>query len=104
MAACSGFIAWEATGERTARSTLTSGAYSVHADWQFGPDGHPAKFSAQRYAATGKAFQLLDWWVEYTAQRTWDGITVGAACNVYWGYPAGPFHWLQLELASLSFG
>jgi hypothetical protein len=103
MAARCPWITWADAGELAAHSILAVGGQHVEARWEFRPDGQPRRFSARRYAAIGKEYRLLDWWVDYTAFRSFDQVTVGSECSVYWGYPGGEFCWLRLALSELTF-
>ena len=94
------YITWSAIDERLAGATLRVNAQAVEGVFEFGADGLPLSFSADRYYDTGKGrAELKPWSGEYRDYREVDGLVVPHRFIGYWhvGKERVPYVDFQLE-------
>ncbi len=92
------FVTWSAIDATHARATLRFGAQEVSGTFEFGADGLPVQFSAQRF---NDKHELRPWGGTYGDWRTVSGMRVPFEAKVSWQLDAGPFtyaHWLVEDM------
>jgi hypothetical protein len=92
------YVTWSAVDENHARATLRFGAEEVSGTFEFGADGLPVQFSAQRF---NDKHELRPWGGTYGDWRSVSGMRVPFEAKVSWQLDAGPFtyaHWLVEDM------
>jgi hypothetical protein len=79
------FVTWKTVDERSASATLRAPGVSVTGTFEFGSDGLPRSFRADRYLDTGSGEpRLLPWSGDYEDYRWVDGLLVPHRFVGYW--------------------
>lgn len=79
------YVAWTPIDEQHARASLRVQGRSVSGVFEFGDDGLPRSFHAERYLDTGSgAPRLLPWSGDYADYRRVDGLLVPHHFVGYW--------------------
>jgi hypothetical protein len=92
------FVTWSAVDANHARATLRFGAQEVSGTFEFGADGLPVEFSAQRF---NDKHELRPWGGTYGDWRAVSGMRVPFEAKVSWQVGAGRFtyaHWLVEDM------
>jgi hypothetical protein len=88
------FVRWDPVDATHAKVSLRIGKQDVSGVVEFGPDGLPARFVAQRFYAKGG---LEPWLGEYRDYRRVSGLLVPFDVSVSWQLATGTYtyaHWL----------
>jgi hypothetical protein len=88
------YVTWEAIDTARASATLSVGATTVTAMFEFGAEGLPTRMTARRLTDKG---ELLPWGGVYRDYRDVSGMRVPFEAEVTWQLDTGPFtyaHWL----------
>ncbi|MCA9691533.1 MAG: DUF6544 family protein [Nannocystaceae bacterium] len=96
-------IRWEATGEDTARATLTHGEVTGVAEFRFADDGRFLELTADRYMGSGPEARLERWRIPASEWRRYSGVVVPSRGDVIWELAAGDFSYYRWELTSLEY-
>jgi hypothetical protein len=79
------YVAWTAIDERRARASLRVGGTVVAGVFEFGDDGLPRSFQADRYLDTGSGEpRLLPWSGDYADYRWVQGLLIPHHFVGYW--------------------
>ena len=79
------YVSWAAVDDRRARATLRVGGLEVAGVFEFGEDGLPVSFSADRYRDLGGGQSVLTPWSGGLADfRRVDGMLVPHELTAYW--------------------
>lgn len=79
------YVAWTPIDDRHARASLRVEGCSVSGVFEFGADGLPSSFHAERYLDTGSGEpRLLPWSGDYADYRRVDGLLVPHHFIGYW--------------------
>jgi hypothetical protein len=79
------YVTWEPLDERQATATLRAAGASVTGTFEFGDDGLPRSFRAERYLDTGSGEpRLLPWSGDYEDYRRVNGLLVPHHFIGYW--------------------
>jgi hypothetical protein len=79
------FVTWRALDDQHASATLRAPGVSVTGTFEFGADGLPRSFHAERYLDTGHgAPRLLPWSGDYDDYRRVGGLLVPHHLVGYW--------------------
>ncbi len=92
------YVTWSAVDANHARASLRFGAEEVSGTFEFGADGLPVQFSAQRF---NDKHELRAWGGTYGDWRSVSGMRVPFEAKVSWRLDAGPFtyaHWLVEDM------
>lgn len=102
-AALNPMIQWRASGENSARATLSHAGRSSSATFVFDEQGRVTGLRAERYMGSGSAAKLTPWAVSCTQWRTLAGVEVPTRGDVSWLLPEGDFSYYQWEITDLEF-
>lgn len=78
------YVTWAAVDGRTARATLRVGGREVEADFHFGADGLPERFTARRYREAGGEAVLTPFIGTLGDYREVDGLRVPFRLEANW--------------------
>jgi uncharacterized protein DUF6544 len=93
------YVTWTPIDERRAAATLSAPGITVTGTFEFGADGLPQSFSAERYfdAGHGEA-QLLPWSGDYADYRSASGLLVPHRFIGYWHVEGRRVPYVDFEL------
>jgi hypothetical protein len=95
------FVTWAPAGDRAATATLRVGGREVSSTFQFGRDGLPALFTADRYRDVGGHLELTPFSGVCADFREVDGVQVPFRMTAAWHLETGPLpyaHWAVEEV------
>jgi hypothetical protein len=96
-------ITWRAIDDSTARATVTDGALSVSADFQFAGSGELIGMSAMRYRDVNGRGVLTPFEARYTSFARREGVMIPSSAEVAWLLPEGRYAYWRGEPASLRY-
>lgn len=98
------YVTWDGIDDTHARATLRVGTQAVEGVFEFGANGLPLSFSADRYYDTGKGrAELQPWSGEYRDYREVDGILVPHRFIGYWHVVTGRIPYVDFQLEPPQF-
>jgi hypothetical protein len=93
------YISWTAVDEKRAKAALRVGDREVSGVFEFGADGLPRAFHADRYYDTGKGQpELRPWSGDYLDYRTVDGLLMPFHYLGYWHVDGQRIAYVDFEL------
>ena len=98
------YVAWSGIDDTRARATLHVNGRSVSSDFEFGPDGLPAVFFADRYRDVGGGKSVLTPYLGRTSDfRPVDGVLVPHRVVAAWIVEGRPVEYANFEVRQLEF-
>jgi len=97
-AALSDYIDWKDLDPQTAKATMTLGGLSGTGEFNFDDDGHVRSFSALRYQGSGPEAKRLEWIVQVTSRKEFEGIIVPSSGEVTWKLESGDWTWAKFDI------
>lgn len=95
------YVTWTAIDDASAKATLRFEGREASAFFHFGPDGLPARVSADRYREVNGKSVLTPWTGAARDFRKVDGVLVPFEMDATWELEAGPFHCLHFTVDEL---
>jgi uncharacterized protein DUF6544 len=98
------YVRWAAIDNQRATATLYVNDRSVFAEFEFGPDDLPAKFSANRYFDSGRGASVLTPFVGRLSDfRHVDGVLVPHRAVAAWVIDGKTVEYVDFEVQQLEF-
>lgn len=96
------YVTWAPVDASSARATLRVGGREVTADFHFGPDGLPDRFTALRWMDTGGKSERTPWSAACSEYREVDGLRLPFRITAAWELPGGPFAYARWEVQAVE--
>jgi hypothetical protein len=98
------YVSWSALDDTSARATLRVSGREVSAEFRFGPDGMPERFTAMRYRDLGNGQATLTPFVGmYRDFRMADGLRVPFGLEGSWSIDGQPFTFARFEVERVEY-
>jgi hypothetical protein len=96
------YVRWEPVDASHARAFLRTGDREVHAVFEFGDDGLPARVSAQRFRDVDGVAVLTPWFGSLADYRDVNGLRVPFRMDATWELESGPFHCIHFVIENIQ--
>lgn len=96
------WVTWTPVDPSSARATLRVGGSEVTGTFHFGPDGLPARFSADRYRDVGGRGVLTQWAGDSSDFREVDGVKVPFRVGATWFLESGPLRYASWDVEQVA--
>jgi hypothetical protein len=97
------YVSWEAGDGARARATLRVGGREVSATFEFGPDGMPARFAAERFRDVDGTPVLTPFVARSEDFRLVDGVRVPFRMVAGWVLEGGVLEYARWQVERLEF-
>lgn len=102
-AALSPYMRWEGVDASSARATMTYGAVSASAVFQFDSGGRMTEMHAMRFMDASGGARLTPWKVTANAWRQFHGVQVPTDGAVSWELSGGEFTYYRWQITSVDY-
>jgi hypothetical protein len=97
------YVRWTAVDDRRAAATLSVGGYRVSGAFEFGTDGMPAVFRAERHRDIGGGRSVLTPFIGWTSDyRRVDGVLVPHRVVGAWIIEGQPFEYARFDARRIA--
>jgi hypothetical protein len=95
-------VTWKQIDGDQAQLTMTYAGIKASGIYRFNEAGYPVAFEANRWEDFKGKYSLERWHVSITG-REFDGIQIGASCEVTWKLKEADFTWLKMNIFEVKY-